>query len=245
MAAHWLEPPFFIFSAKQMNRCPPVMNQHLPLRQLRLGCGWSTLMLGSCSWLTYRHFVPTFCRSTPHASPTSPPLTTTGWYFASPQPVVHWLPQVGTVHLPSQSSTDYHRLVLCISPTSPPLTTTGWYCASPQPVVHWLPQVGTVHAVILTVFDPAGNLAYTCPNWQFCVLSDPFGIVTAHMDLKWILAYCLDPVDPVENVQAFVLPCWELCIHSWAIWKFGILFWPNLEILHAFIWNCAYCLDPA
>ena len=61
--------------------------------------------------------------------------------------------------LPNQSSTDYHRLVLCISPasrpltttgwycacclstphaspTSRPLTTTGWYCASPQPVVH-------------------------------------------------------------------------------------------------------------
>ena len=57
-----------------------------------------------------------------------------------------------------------------------------------------------MHAVLLIVFDPAGNLAYTCPNWQFCVLSDPFGIVTAHIDLKWILAYCHDPV---ENVHVF------------------------------------------
>ena len=39
-------------------------------------------------------------------------------------------------HLPNRPSPDYHRLVLCFSPTSPLPTTTGWYCASPQPVLH-------------------------------------------------------------------------------------------------------------
>ena len=71
-----------------------------------------------------------------------------------------------------------------------------------------------MHAVLLTVFDPFGNVAYPCPNWQFCVLSDPFGIITAYVDLKWISAYCLDPTDPVENVLALFLPCWELCMQS-------------------------------
>ena len=74
-----------------------------------------------------------------------------------------------------------------------------------------------MHAVLLTVFDPAGNLAYTCPNWQFCVLSDPFGIVTAHIDLKWILAYCLGQ-----------LTLLKMCMH---------LFYP--------VGNCAYTLEPS